>query len=99
MTEHWDKESVYDNEISPLMTQIIAICKKHEMPIVCSVQYCDTEEDGPGFCTTTITNFAHACEKMQELNRAHQPRRAVAIAETHVTNPDGSKTIHIARVS
>ncbi|MCA8313221.1 hypothetical protein LGN43_02915 [Burkholderia multivorans] len=30
------KEQIYDEQISPLMTQIIAICKEHRIPIVAS---------------------------------------------------------------
>ena len=96
---HWDKEAVYDEQIFPLMSQIIAICKEHEMPIVCSVQYADDEESGPSFCTTAITHWAHASERMQRLNVAVQPERPVALAETVVTHPDGSKTISIRNVT
>ena len=94
----WDKESVYDDEIAPLMSQIIAICKREEMPIVCSVQYRDDEEGGPGFCTTTITHWPHAAERMVRLNREHQPNRPVCLAETVVTQTDDSKRITIQRV-
>lgn len=30
------KESIYDEKIDPLMTQIIEICKKNKIPIICS---------------------------------------------------------------
>lgn len=32
----FDLERVYDDEISPLMGQIIAICKRHRMPMLAS---------------------------------------------------------------
>ena len=50
MTEppFWDKEAIYDEKISPLMTQIIALCKQHGIPVVARFQICDTEESGPG---------------------------------------------------
>lgn len=98
--EHWDKESVCDKQVSPLMTKIIAICKEHKMPIVCSVQYCDTEESGVGSCTTTITKFDGRTEndRMRRLNIAMQPERPFALAETIITKPDGSKEIRIRRV-
>lgn len=42
-----DKEDVYDQEIAPLMTQIIDICKKHQMPMFATFEfapkaYCET---------------------------------------------------------
>lgn len=30
------KEEAYDSQISPLMTQIIAICKEHKIAMLCS---------------------------------------------------------------
>lgn len=55
----YDKESVYDNEIAPLMKQIIEICKREELPLVAQFylkqQHPDAdEENGPMYCTTTI---------------------------------------------
>lgn len=47
MTE--DLEAVYDLEISPLMAQIIQICKRVGMPVLASFQY--APED---FCTTAV---------------------------------------------
>lgn len=95
----WNKESVYDDQIYPLMAQIIDICKEHELPIVCTVQFADTEEDGPCFCTTTLTHWPHTDNKMRRLNVAHHPERAVAFAETITTQPDGSKAIKIQRIA
>ncbi len=44
-----DNEDIYDDEIAPLMAQIIAICKLHEMPMFATFEY------APGdFCTTAI---------------------------------------------
>lgn len=34
-----DNESVYDEQISPLMDQIIAICKQHNMPMLATFEY------------------------------------------------------------
>jgi hypothetical protein len=50
----WDKEAIHDEQIAPLMTQIIAICKEHNIPMVAQFQYQDTEESGPGYVTTTL---------------------------------------------
>lgn len=53
--EHYNLESVYDEKISPLMRQIIDICKEHNMPMVASFAYENSEENGIGCCTTTLT--------------------------------------------
>jgi hypothetical protein len=97
--KYWDKEDVYDAQISPLMKQIIAICQEHHMPIVFSVQYANDEGKGPALCTTTLTPEEwEPSEKMVRLNQLHQPERPVCLAETHQTMPDGSKQITITRV-
>lgn len=90
MGEPWDKEDVYDNQISPLVTQIIAICKEHQMPAVIQVQYCDTAEEGPGFCTTTLPFEGRTTDKMRRVMDAARPERPIVIAETIVT--EGSTT-------
>lgn len=46
-------ERVYDEKIAPLMDQIIAVCKEHEMPVVASFQY------GAEDLCTTFLPFGH----------------------------------------
>lgn len=53
--ERFNLESVYDEKISPLMRQIIDICKAHNMPMVASFAYENSEENGIGCCTTALT--------------------------------------------
>lgn len=43
------KEGIYDEQISPLMAQVIAICREHKIANVCSFSL-DPEE---GLCCTT----------------------------------------------
>ncbi|EMM4942295.1 hypothetical protein WAS47_002472 [Salmonella enterica] len=50
--EIYNLESIYDEQISPLMH---AICKEHNMPMVASFAYENCEEKGLGCCTTTLT--------------------------------------------
>lgn len=55
----YDKESIYDNEIAPLMKQIIEICKREELPMVAQFylkqQHPDAdEENGAMYSTTAI---------------------------------------------
>lgn len=53
--EIYNLESVYDEKISPLMKRIIAICEEHNMPMVASFAYENSEENGCCGCTTTLT--------------------------------------------
>ena len=50
----YNLESVYDEKISPLMQQIIDICKAHSMPMIASFAYENCEEKGVGCCTTHL---------------------------------------------
>ena len=50
----WTKEDVYDEQISPLMTQIIAICKEHRIPLVAQFNYANEPDAGPRMCTTIL---------------------------------------------
>lgn len=36
-----DKEKIYDAQISPLVKQIISICKDNELPMFCAFQFND----------------------------------------------------------
>ena len=44
-----NKEKVYDEQIAPLMAQIIEICKREEIPMFADFQYADLD-----YCTTFI---------------------------------------------
>lgn len=95
----WSEEKTYDERIYPLMSQIIAICREREIPLACTFQYGFSEEDGAELCTTVLTAFERTDEFMRGLGKMHAPRsNTVALAETVVTNPDGSKHITISRV-
>ena len=41
-----NKEQVYDDQISPLMSQIIAICQKHGIAMIASFAIPTPEDDG-----------------------------------------------------
>lgn len=45
------KEQIYDEQIAPLMTQIITICKEHKIPIVAS--FFTPGPDDPELAVTT----------------------------------------------
>jgi len=46
-----DKEAIYDEQIAPLMTQLLEICHREGVPMFASFQY---SEDG--FCTSAQSN-------------------------------------------
>ena len=51
----FDLEAAYDNEISPLMTQVIALCHKHKMPMFATFNYgYDADETRADYCTTLM---------------------------------------------
>jgi hypothetical protein len=49
----YDLEAVYDEQVAPLMAQIIAVCKEHNLPMVASFAYACLEER-TSFCTTVL---------------------------------------------
>ena len=53
-SEAFDLEAVYDEQINPLMKQIIDICKKHDLPFVASFQYSSNGKDDNNFCSTAV---------------------------------------------
>lgn len=72
------KEPFYDERISPLMTQIIALCK--EAKINMAAQFSlghDEDEDSTLFCTTVLhdldANDEKGVERMQKLRREMYP--------------------------
>jgi hypothetical protein len=54
----FDLESVHDSEISPLMKQIIEVCKRVNMPMLATFCYrkgkSADDPDGVEYCTTSI---------------------------------------------
>ncbi|MDF2790461.1 MAG: hypothetical protein K0S80_3562 [Neobacillus sp.] len=56
----YDKEEIYDNKISPLMKQIIEICKREEIPMAASffikeeLQDEEFYEGQPMYCSTVL---------------------------------------------
>ncbi|EPC5388243.1 hypothetical protein AB6864_24635 [Serratia proteamaculans] len=57
MMEIFDLENVYDEQISPLMQKIIAICKENNMPMIASFAFENCEERNLGCCTTILNDF------------------------------------------
>lgn len=57
MMEIFDLENVYDEQISPLMQKIIAICQENNMPMIASFAFENCEERNLGCCTTILNHF------------------------------------------
>lgn len=97
--EAYDLEDVYDEQISPLMTQIIEICKKHDMPMLCTFQYAHNDEQGDAQCTTAVAPPERASDRLMQAIYAVSPKQPFAVAMTETTAEDGSKKINIQRIS
>ena len=50
----YELEDIYDEQIAPLMAQIIAICKEHQMPMIASFAYRCEGDDDYDLCTTCL---------------------------------------------
>jgi hypothetical protein len=96
------REDIYDTEIAPLMTKIIEVCNREEIPMLATFQYTDPDAEEAGYCTTNIPGTGRGDSLSRLVQTWFRERNGlrghVALAETHVTNPDGSKTISIRRV-
>lgn len=87
------KEEVYDDQISPLMSQIINICKANKIANLCTFSLKD--EDGEKLsCTTAMLTdeFDPPEEYKQALEIIRPPQRNPMMMT--VTKADGSKEIH-----
>jgi hypothetical protein len=94
-------ERAYDDEIAPLMKQIIAACKRAGIPMIAQFQLDEKDNGEPLYCTTNIVPAfgAVASDHIKGLANRLRPPGPVCLAETHVTLPDGSKQITIKRMS
>lgn len=90
----YDLEKVYDEQISPLMTQIIAICKEHRLPMLMTFQYQRDAEQGEGLCTTNLPFEDRVpCEAMVEAYRVLLRRPKMSGMKLTTVKADGSKEV------
>lgn len=72
MIDPFDLESVYDEQISPLMAQIIEICKANGLPMFFSALYKYDpldEETEYNYCTSIVNNIEKRhCAVLQRCN-------------------------------
>lgn len=87
--ERFDKEAVYDAEIYPLMSQIISICQREQMPMVASFHLRDAAEDDDGeedsgdlLCTSALTAYPNTPDGFKRAYHNIMSRGAQAFAMT-----------------
>lgn len=67
------RETAYDMHISPLMTQIIALCKEHNIPVVANFELdFNADEGSPCFCTTVLID-KDSHKNMHAMSKAAYP--------------------------
>lgn len=72
--EEWDLEAVYDEQIHPLMAQILIICKAHKMPMLATFAFASVDETADqdekrGFCTSILQWDGRAPESIKRAYR------------------------------
>lgn len=82
-----NKEEIYDEKISPLMTQIIEICKEHKIATVASFAI-GHEGDEYLMCTTALIT--------DEFQPSVEQRKALTILRGHSEIPSLNITTHHA---
>lgn len=85
------KEAVYDEHISPLMAEIIKLCKEHRINMVAdfSLGPDPNNDDEPLYCTTALPldeTEGHGIERVNDSVRGVFRRQPVMLAETHIGN-------------
>ena len=90
-----NKEQIYDEQISLLMTDIIAVCKKHKIAFVASFSI-PNDDDSDLRCTTAlIESREESTEDVEDFRKAYailRGGRANPMMMT-VDHGDGSKTV------
>jgi len=64
----YDKETIYDEQIFPLMDKIINICKENDIQILSSF-YLKTDGDGNLLCTTYLESKEQNASELQNAVR------------------------------
>ena len=91
------KEQVYDDQISPLMAQILKTCKENKIAMVFSFQLDDADDDnGPMYCDSKIlTDDCEPSDHMMKLGAMVGPRKANPLTMMTVRGGDGKvKEMH-----
>ncbi len=90
-----NKEQIYDEQISPLMTDIIAVCKKHKIAFLASFAI-PNDDDTDLRCTTALYESRdESTEDVEDFRKAYailRGGRANPMMMT-VDHGDGLKTL------
>ena len=87
-----DGEAVYDEKISPVVKKLIALCKKHKLPLLVAVQLTpDSAEEGRkgGFCTTRIPFDDESVKLKEACKVVYRGQTHVREATITVTDENG----------
>ncbi len=88
-----NKEEIYDDQINPLMAQIIKICSANRIAMLATFSI-PTEEDEGLCCTTHLPDetgeLPPRIAKCVEASKANQRSATVMLTTEHA---DGSKTL------
>ena len=92
MKEAFDLEAIYDNEIAPLMAEIIGICREHKLPMYATFLYAnDPQEDRADFCSTQLLFEERPIpEQMFRLDPMMRQTSSFTPLRMRVTKSDGS---------
>ena len=92
--KNFDVEQIYDDQIAPLMTQIIAVCNEHSIPMGATFCFRNSEEEGEEYCSTFNDHDKQRgkSKNMDELWQAIKPKRGPAPMNLTVRNGDGDVT-------
>lgn len=90
------KEDVYDEKIAPMMSEIIEICKEHDIGMVMDFELDnDGTEEEPNYlhCTTSLPGEG---ENLKKVARAAAPgSSSPQMFSLTVEKEDGSKETHL----
>jgi hypothetical protein len=93
----YDLEKIYNEQISPLMTQILEICKQNELPMAVSFQYKGDGEEEFEFCNSAVLPEERPIsEELEKIWNILNERRAKPLT-LKVVDPE-NKTIEITEI-
>lgn len=78
-----NKEQIHDNQINPLMAQILEICQAHKIAMVASFSI-PTEDDPELMCTSALTADEYEPPRclLQALRSVLSPEPVIAFTTT-----------------
>jgi hypothetical protein len=85
------KEAAYDEHISPLMAQVIALCKEHKINMAETFALDHREDGEPLYCTTLLQavdpDDAPGIERVRQLRRVMYPKATLMAFTIHGAKP------------